>query len=231
MKRILKTCVISVAIIIGTLLGTAYYFEGGLNFKYDTVQAINLYGFDIPYVFDEKDKALIESALSSGIIVKDDDTVDDNFVFIVATAYNELDENVRKEFEKGGGKIYLNNNIVSDIDKSNSDANGYFYRKGNKYYIKMLKTGGYRSIKNTITHEMGHFVDYKLNRISKEDFWTEMCHREGFAAFMARNVNDNLERESFAETATLTGIKKVIFDKKYPGAYEFVKDQWNKVGK
>lgn len=97
----------------------------------------------------------------SAIVASSD--VSDTMLRSVTTNYMKIPENVRSVFEANGGTVLIKNNIINDFKKNNyapgiSQIRAFCHCESDGQ--STIYIDNRESCDESVTHEMGHFIDY-----------------------------------------------------------------------
>lgn len=148
-------------------------------------------------VFVDKDGVLITSVMADNTIKIDGD-VSDNIVNYAYNYWYLIPENIRNDFRNQGWTIIL-------TSKSLSQDLGLGYPISGITLIKdrAIKICGNQScIRYALVHEVGHYIDYRSNFVSRQKTFRELYEKNG-DKILEYNKNyisaDYSEEEYFAE--------------------------------
>lgn len=142
-------------------------------------------------VFIDKDGVLITSVIPDNTIKIDGD-VSDNIVNYAYNYWYLIPENIRNDFKNQGWTIIL-------TDKSLSQDLGINYPISGVTIVedKTVKICGNQScIRYALVHEIGHYIDFRNNFISRGDKFKEMYKSSGNKML---EYNNNYVQASYSE--------------------------------
>lgn len=142
-------------------------------------------------VFIDKDGVLITSVIPDNTIKIDGD-VSDNIVNYAYNYWYLIPENIRNDFKNQGWTIIL-------TDKSLSQDLGINYPISGVTIVedKTVKICGNQScIRYALVHEIGHYIDFRNNFVSRGDKFKEMYKSSGNKML---EYNNNYVQASYSE--------------------------------
>ena len=123
-------------------------------------------------VFVDKEGFVIESVEPDGTIEVEGD-ISSNIINYAYNYWYIIPENVRKDFKEMGWKIVITNESISEELNISYKVSGATILKD-----KTIKVYGSQScIRYALIHEVGHYVDYRNNFISRGDDFKELYNK------------------------------------------------------
>lgn len=147
-------------------------------------------------------------------------------------AYNYwylIPENIRTDFKNQGWSILLTDKSLSKELEVNYPVAGVTLTKD-----KVIKIcGNQSSIRRALVHEIGHYIDYRSNFVSRQDTFREMYNENGSKLF---DYDENYvqagysEEEYFAELYRAYILNQYKIKFMFSNDIEYVVNISNKVG-
>jgi hypothetical protein len=117
---------------------------------------------------------IIKSVQQDETIYKSSDTIGENLLNYAYNYWYIIPETIRQDFKQNNWKIELTNTSLSE--EYNLDYNILAITLPDEQLIKIQATQS--NIRNSLIHEVGHYVDYTNNYISESNQWKEAKSNE-----------------------------------------------------
>lgn len=187
------------------------------------IDAVNQTGFiksknirSTSEVFIDKDGNVIYSVEQDGTIVVDGNVSNS----LINYAYNYLymiPENVRNDFKKQGWKIVLTDKSLSKELDISYEISGATVPKDKTILIY----GSQSCIRYALVHEIGHYIDFRSNFISKTDSFRKLYIKHGDEML---EYNENYAKASFSEEEYFAELYRAAILGDYNIRFRFSED-------